>query len=98
MEKITRDNFYPQISYSLLLTAAVTVPWSRFLMLPIAILLLVLFVADCRYRLHFQTLHENKLLLPFLSRSRCSCCAFSGRPTPTMWQRPFPTGNASCGF
>lgn len=67
MEKITRDNFYPQISYSLLLMAAVTVPWSRFLMLPIAILLLVLFVADNRYRIHFQTIRENKLLFPFFA-------------------------------
>jgi len=65
MEKITRDNFYPQISYGLLLMAAVTVPWSRFLMLPIAILLLVLFVADNRYRIHFQTIRESKLLFPF---------------------------------
>ncbi|MBP5400413.1 MAG: O-antigen ligase family protein [Bacteroidales bacterium] len=67
MEKITRDNFYPQISYSLLLMAAVTVPWSRFLMLPIAILLLVLFVADNRYRIHFQTIRESKLLFPFFA-------------------------------
>ena len=29
MEKLTRDNFYQQISYGLLLTAAATVPWSR---------------------------------------------------------------------
>ena len=65
MEKLTRNNFYPRISYGLLIAAAVTVPWTRFLMLPIAILLLMLFVADCRYRLHFQTLRENKLLLPF---------------------------------
>ena len=66
MEKLTRDNFYQQISYGLLLTAAATVPWSRFLMLPIAILLLLLFVADHRYRTHFQTIKSNRLFFPFL--------------------------------
>ena len=65
MEKLTRDNFYPQISYVLLLAAVATVSWTRFLMLPIAILLLILFVADNRSRLHFHTLKSNWLLLPF---------------------------------
>lgn len=65
MERLTRNNFYQRITYALLLTAVATIPWTRFLMLPIAILLLLLFVADNRYRIHFQTIKDNKLLFPF---------------------------------
>ena len=65
MEKLNRDNFYQRITYALLLTAVATVSWTRFLMLPIAILLLLLFVADNRYRPHFQTIKNNRLFFPF---------------------------------
>ena len=65
MERLTRDNFFPQISYALLMAAMVSVPWTRFLMLPIAVLMVVLFIVDSRYKFRFQTIRENKLLLPF---------------------------------
>lgn len=67
MEKLTRDNFYQRIAYGLLAVAVISVPWTRFLMLPAAILLLLLFVADNRYSPHFRTLKEGKLLLPFFA-------------------------------
>lgn len=65
MEPQTRDNLYERITYGLLALAVATVPFTRFLMLPIALLLLLLFIADNRYKLHFQAIRENKLLFPF---------------------------------
>ena len=65
MEKISRDNFYQQIAFGLLALAAATVTFTRFLMLPIAILLLLLYVADNRYSTHFQSIRKHHLSIPF---------------------------------
>ena len=65
MERFSRDNYYQRLSYGLLLLAAASVSFSRFLMLPIAILMMVLYAVDFRYKLHFQTVKENKLFFPF---------------------------------
>lgn len=65
MNRLTRDNFFQRCSYALLVTAVVSLPLSRFLMLPIAILLLLLFIADNRYREHFKAMRASRLLPAF---------------------------------
>ena len=65
MEKLTRDKFNEKSAFWLLAAALVTLPFTRFLMLPIAIFLMIPFVTDNLYISHFKTIKENKLLFPF---------------------------------
>lgn len=65
MEKLTRDKFNEKTSFWLLAIALATVPFTRFLMLPIAILLMIVFLTDNLYISHFKTIRKERLLLPF---------------------------------
>lgn len=65
MEKLTRNTFNEKSAFWLLTVALVTLPFTRFLMLPIAIFLMIPFVTDNLYIPHFKAIKENKLLFPF---------------------------------
>ena len=65
MERITRDKFNEKSAFWLLTVALATLPFTRFLMLPIAILLMIPFATDNLYIPHFKVIKEKKLLLPF---------------------------------
>ena len=62
---MTRDKFNEKSAFWLLTIALVTLPFTRFLMLPIAIFLMILFVTDNLYISHFKIIKEKKLLFPF---------------------------------
>ena len=64
---MTRDKFNEKSAFWLLTIALVTLPFTRFLMLPIAIFLMIPFVTDNLYISHFKTIKEKKLLLPFFT-------------------------------
>lgn len=66
MKKTLGEKFsYTGISYGLLLLTAGTLPFTRFLMLPIAILWLLLLIVDNRWKEHFGTIRNEGLLWPF---------------------------------
>lgn len=65
MEKLTREKFNEKSAFWMLAVALATLPFTRFLMLPIAILLMVIFLTNNLYFPHFKTIREEKLLLPF---------------------------------
>ena len=65
MERLTRDRFNEKSAFWLLSVAMATLPFTRFLMLPIALLLMIVFLTDNLYIPHFKTIKEKKLLLPF---------------------------------
>ena len=65
MERLTRDRFNEKSAFRLLAVAMATLPFTRFLMLPIALFLMIVFLTDNLYIPHFKTIKEKKLLLPF---------------------------------
>lgn len=65
MEKLNREEFNKKISFGLLAAALATLPFTRFLMLPIALLLLVVPITDHLYAPHFKTIRQGRLLAPF---------------------------------
>lgn len=65
MESLTRNNYYEKSAFLLLAVAVATLPFTRFLMLPIALLMLVLFVTSNFFQSQFKTLTNNHLLPPF---------------------------------
>lgn len=65
MERLTREKFNEKSAFWLLALALATLPFSRFLMLPIALFLMIFFLTDNLYIPHFKIIKEKKLLLPF---------------------------------
>ena len=65
MERLTREKFNEKSAFWLLALALATLPFTRFLMLPIALFLMIFFLTDNLYVSHFKIIKENKLLFPF---------------------------------
>ena len=65
MERLTRDQFNEKSAFWLLAVAMATLPFTRFLMLPIALFLMIFFLTDNLYVSHFKIIKEKKLLFPF---------------------------------
>lgn len=62
---LTREKFNEKSALWLLAVALATLPFTRLLMLPIAILLMIVFLTDNLYISHFKTIRKEKLLFPF---------------------------------
>lgn len=65
MEKITRSNFYFRFTYGLTALALATLPFTRALIGPIAVAMLLLLIIDNRWKENFNSLKSNNLL-PFV--------------------------------
>ncbi|MBQ4434071.1 MAG: hypothetical protein II894_07950, partial [Bacteroidales bacterium] len=65
MEKITRSNFYFRFTYGLTALALATLPFTRTLICPIAVAMLLLLIIDNRWKENYNSLKSNNLL-PFV--------------------------------
>ncbi|NLG40053.1 MAG: hypothetical protein GX545_09065, partial [Fibrobacter sp.] len=66
MNEIRQENLYAKLSYHLLLLAVATIPFTHFLMLPIAIALFLVFCIENNWREKYTVLKRSCLTVPFI--------------------------------
>jgi len=66
MNEIRQENLYAKLSYHLLLLAVATIPFTHFLMLPIAIALFLVFCIENNWSEKYNILKKSCLTVPFI--------------------------------